>query len=94
MKDTPESKDRLLGLIGSGAEAQSLLRKLDPGFAELQNRYRSALVHAVRVNAGVDAVYQEACKLAALDDLYGVIRQDAVTGARAQKTANELEKAK
>jgi hypothetical protein len=94
MKGTPESKDRLLGLIGSGAEAQALLKKLDPRFTDLQDRYRTGLVHAVRTNAGVDAVYQEACKLAALDDLYGVIRQDAVTGARAQKTADELEKAK
>jgi len=94
MKNTPESKDRLLGLISTGAEAQSLLRKLDPRFAELQGRYRGGLVHAVRTNAGVDAVYQEACKLAALDDLYGAIRQDAVTGARAQKAADELENAK
>ena len=94
MKNTPETKDRLLGLIGSGAEAQSLLKKLDPAFMALQERYRSGLVHAVRTNAGADGVYQEACKIAALDDLYETIRQDAVTGARAQKAADELEAAK
>lgn len=94
MKDTPGTRDRMRGLINAGAEAHSLLKKLDPRFQALQDKYRNALVGAVRDNAGVDAVYQEACKLAALDDLHRTIRVDAATGARAQKTANEMEQAK
>lgn len=93
MKDTPETKDKLRGLINSGAQAESLLKKLDPLFVELRERNRASLVNAVKLES-MEAVYQEACQTAALENLYQLIYSKAVTGARAQKAADELEAAK
>jgi len=93
MKDTPETRDKLIGLIGAGADAQSLLRRIDPICEKVQDRLRTKLVSAVKEKAGVDEVYQVACQIAALDMVYESIRAEAVTGARAQKTADELEAA-
>lgn len=92
MKDTMEARDKLRGLIVTGADAQSLLKKLDPVFVELRERNRATLVAAVKGET-MEKVYQEACRVSALEDLYQVIYGKAVTGARAQKSADELEAA-
>ena len=94
MKDTTETRLKLTQRMRQGQEAQSLLKKLDPKFVELRELYRGNLVHSVRTGAEMSAVYQEACRISALEDLYQTLYQEAVTGARAQDMATELEKAK
>jgi len=91
VKDTPEVRDRLQAAIGKGAEAHDLLRRLDPLFVALRERYRGNLVHSVRQSAEEREIILGASRIAALEDLYETIYQDAVTGARATKAATELE---
>ena len=91
MKDTPEIRDRLITLIGKGAEANILLQKLDPAFVELREHFRGKLVQSVRQNAQDREIIQNACLITALEEIYDVFYQDAATGARAQKAATQLE---
>ncbi len=91
MKDTPEIRDRLASLIGSGVEAQGLLKKLDPAFVELREYFRGNLVQAVRNKAEDREIVLQACNIAALEEIYSLFYQKAVTGARAQQAATELE---
>ena len=91
MKDSPEVRDRLHTLIGKGAEAQMLLKKLDPAFVQLREHFRGNLVQSVRQNAEDREIIQNACLITALEEIYNLFYQDAATGARAQKAATELE---
>ena len=91
MKDTPETRDRLIGQIAKGADARELLKQLDPKFVDLRERYRAELVGAVRSKADGEQIALIACRVTALEDLYESIYQDAVTGARAQEMANVME---
>jgi len=94
MKDTPELRERLSTAIGKGVEAQDLLRRMDPLFVALRERYRAAMVHSVRQKAEEREIVLGAARITALEDLYESIYQDAVTGARATKAATELEAAR
>lgn len=91
MRD-PELEDKLRGLMIKGADAQALLKQLDPAFVELRERYRSDLVHSVRTKADQQTLMVDACRIAALEDLYQEFFNDAQSGARAQKMATEIER--
>ena len=91
MRDKTQVKDRLRGLIATGAEAEGLLKRLDPRFVALRERYRSSLVHSVRTGADEKEIVMGACRVAALEDLYEELYQDAKTGARATEMATQLE---
>ena len=91
MKDTPGTRDRLRGLIAKGAEAESLLKQLDPKFVQIRELYRGSLVQSIRSKAEDREIVLQACRIAALEDLYEQFYSEARTGARAQKAATELE---
>ncbi len=91
MRD-PELEDKLRGLMIKGADAQALLQKLDPAFVELRERYRSNLVHSVRTKADQQTLLTDACRIAALEDLYQEFFNHAQSGARAQKMATQIER--
>lgn len=91
MKDTPEVRERLQSAMVKGVEAQDTLKRLDPLFVALREQYRASLVYSVRQKASEKEIAMDACRIAALEDLYESIYQDAVTGSRAHKAATELE---
>lgn len=91
MRDTPEIRDKLYSLIGAGADAQALLKGLDPAFVELREHFRGRLVQSVRQHKEDREIIQDACLIAALEEIYDFFYQQAATGARAQKAATELE---
>jgi len=91
MRDSPEIRDKLADLIGKGADSHMLLQRLDPAFVELREYFRGNLVQSVRNKAEDREIVLEACKIAALEEIYNLFYQQAATGARAQKAATELE---
>jgi len=93
MNDT-ERRDKLDNAIFKGTQAENLLKRLDPKFVELRELYRGNLVHAVRMKSGEDSILMDAYRIAALEDLYESIYQDAVTGRKAQKEATLIEESK
>lgn len=94
MKDTPETRDKIRKIIAKGANAEDLLKRLDPKFVELRELYRSNLVHSVRTKAGQDTISMDACRITALEDLYEGLYSEAKSGANAQKAATLLESEK
>ncbi len=86
-----QTKEKLRAQIFEGENAKALLKQLDPRFVQIREQYRSDLVHSVRTKADEKAILMDACKIAALEDLYETIYQDAVTGARAQEKATQIE---
>ena len=91
MKDTPEIRERLLELIGRGADSQVLLQKLDPAFVQLREHFRGKLVQSVRQAAEEREIVQNACLITALEEIYDLFYQKAKTGDMAQKAATKLE---
>lgn len=78
--------------MSEGREAERLLEELDPYFQQIQGSLLDKIANAVRQGEDEKAVYRVACRLTELDDLFQEIYETARTGARALKTATEMEK--
>lgn len=91
MVNREETKEKLRSKIFEGENAKALLKQLDPRFVKIREEYRSDLVHSVRTKADEKDILMDAFKIAALEDLYESIYQDALTGAMAQEKATQIE---
>lgn len=91
MKDIEQLRSELIDRIDKGANAKHLLKQLDPLFVELREYFRGELVNSVRSKAEDREIVLNSCKITALEELYNLIYQQAVTGARAQEKATQIE---
>lgn len=86
-----ERRDKLDNAIFDGEKAEQLLKQLDPAFEKIGGEVRDKIITQIRAGADKEDVYQSACLMAAVDELYGFFHAKTVTKDLAKQEAEKIQ---